>query len=146
MPIWGLWSKDFGLEVLQREKWERRRDLSNVLLRATTEHDPPYASRSETSLQDLPRGLLIKNDSVKYVRLGMFYGEIWESLQYTTNFSYWMVTVNQMRHTIFHLFIDTICWWKVGCKECKRNLGWNGIFYFFLFCFRIILSDCRICS
>ena len=94
MPLWGLWFEDFGLEILQREKWERRRDLSNVILRATTEHDPPYASTSKINPQDLPAGFLIKNVTAKHVQLGMFYGEIWESLQYTTNFSFLMVTMN----------------------------------------------------
>ena len=105
MPFWALWMKDTGLEVLQREKWELRRDLSDVLFRVATEHDPPYAStskihalslplrfRGEDKLR-LPKGYLGTNDSFsKYISLGMFYGEIWESLQYTTNFSYWMVT------------------------------------------------------
>ena len=91
MPFWGLWVEDFGLEVLQREKWERRHDLSNVIFRTTTENDPPYASTSDIQNKKLPKGYLIKNNSTKNVKLGMFYGEIWESLQYTTNFSYWMV-------------------------------------------------------
>ena len=92
MPFWALWVEDLGLEVLQPEKWERRRDLSEVLFKVSTEHDPPYAATSKVKAKILPKGyILAKDTSNKYIKLGMFYGEIWESLQQTTNFSYWMV-------------------------------------------------------
>jgi hypothetical protein len=93
MPIWAVWEADLGLEVLQQEKWERRRDLSDVVFKVAAEHDPPYASTSKVQATKIPTGYLLVDDSIKdFIEIGMFYGEIWESLQYTTNFSYWMVT------------------------------------------------------
>ena len=92
MPFWALWVEDLGLEVLQHEKWERRRDLSDVVFKAATEHDLPYAATSKVETKNLPKGYILDKDtSNTLIKLGMFYGEIWESLQHTTNFSYWMV-------------------------------------------------------
>ena len=94
MPIWAIWDYDLGLEVLQHEKWERRRDLSDVIFRVASEQDPPYTSTSKVQKGNLPKGYLWIDDSIdELIEIGMFYGEIWLSLQYMTNFSYWMVRI-----------------------------------------------------
>ena len=73
-------------------KWERRRDLSGVIIRAATKADPPYVSSHIIVKENLPPGYIwLDQLAGQLVGIGMFYGEIWKSLQYTTNFSYWTV-------------------------------------------------------
>ena len=82
------------MEIFQQEKWERRRDLTNVLFRTTSAEDPPYASMKliTESMSKLPNGYDAESNSNSgFVILEMFFGEVWESLQQMTNFSYWMV-------------------------------------------------------
>ena len=83
-----------GFEVLQKEKWERRRDLTGVVFRVTSETDPPYAVTAPANMRELPKGYTFtQKDKDAFIVLTGIYGDIWESLQHTTNFSYWMVNL-----------------------------------------------------
>ena len=124
-PIWAVWDDENGLEVLQKEKWERRRDLSAVIFRLATDHDPPYSSTSKVKRNMLPKGY-IWVENLELIELGMFYGEIWNSLQCLTNFSYWMVfamgTVSQLLHFYFKIPSVDSQW---GFKNPDGS--WNGM-------------------
>ena len=52
----GIWSSEFGLEVLAVDKWEVRRDLSGLVLTASSAHDPPYVDIDSVQPHDLPPG------------------------------------------------------------------------------------------
>ena len=82
----------FGLEVFPTDKWELRKDLTGVHFDTTTAEELPYLSVSPVLKDSLPPGYVWKDNSEhELVNVGAYYGDIWASLQQTTNFSYSMV-------------------------------------------------------
>ena len=74
------------------DKWELRKDLSEVHFETTTASEFPYVTVSAVMKNSLPPGYLWKDDSThELVNIGGYLGEIWSSLQQMTNFSYSMV-------------------------------------------------------
>ena len=58
-------------------------------INAVTNSESPYVSVHEVDPADLPRGYRYWSDSAApLVDVGAFYGNIWKSLQLTTNFRY----------------------------------------------------------
>ena len=53
---WGLWSFNEGLRRSDEEKFERRKDLTDVHLRAVTEHNPPFTKLKDVDKDELPVG------------------------------------------------------------------------------------------
>ena len=90
----GSWNKDLGLTMILSQKWELRKDLTDVQFKTASTHDPPFVSLelAETSL-DFPYKYWLDSDSSgSPVYLGpSLYGDIWAALQRITNFSYSMV-------------------------------------------------------
>ena len=52
----GIWSSQFGLELLAVDKWELRRDLTGLVLSASSAHDPPYVDIDQVDPDKLPPG------------------------------------------------------------------------------------------
>ena len=52
----GFWSSEFGLSVLAVDKWEVRRDLSGIVLTASSAHDPPYVDLDDVDPLNIPPG------------------------------------------------------------------------------------------
>ena len=109
---WGVWSTDFGLEVFPADKWELRRDLSGVHFDATTAEEIPYLSVHPVKKDVLPPGYAWKDDNQhELVNVGGYYGDIWASLQQTTNFSYSMVNIKRISTIVKFLIKGQIHRW-----------------------------------
>ena len=67
-----------------------RTDLSGVVIRATSETEPPF-SQTEPAGQILPRGQVWREGEHRQVIVHQFYGDVWKGLQEATNFSFSMV-------------------------------------------------------
>ena len=52
----GFWSSEFGLSVLAVDKWEMRRDLSGIVLTASSADDPPYVALENVHPFNIPPG------------------------------------------------------------------------------------------
>ena len=99
IQLWGLWSQETGLDLVPRQKWELRRDLSGIVFRTAANDDPPFVKTivdGDQSISEHPRGYVQnKDDSLEGIFLGpSLYGDIWSSLQRITNFSFSMVSMN----------------------------------------------------
>ena len=89
---WGVWSQKFGLEIFPAEKWELRKDLSEIYFEATTGGLAPFVLIFPVVEDSLPPGYVWKKETPhKLVNVGGYIGDIWASLQQMTNFSYTMV-------------------------------------------------------
>ena len=60
---WGNWNNDDGLTYSPEEKFERRRDLTGVHLRAVTEYNPPFTKLIFVDKNKLPIGYKVRKDS-----------------------------------------------------------------------------------
>lgn len=59
--MWGVWGPRHGLDTLPLDKWEVRRDLSDLSLTTSTAHEPPYVDSRDIDPDildsyDLPQG------------------------------------------------------------------------------------------
>ena len=90
----GVWDAARGITLIKRNKWDRRSDLTGLLIRATTlavsrffsltqplvcfhfvnSQDPPFVDSSPDP------------DRPGHVIIGGFYGDVWRALQKVTNF------------------------------------------------------------
>ena len=52
----GFWSSEFGLSLLAVDKWEVRRDLTGIVLTASSAQDPPYVDIGQVDPLNLPPG------------------------------------------------------------------------------------------
>ena len=95
--IWGYWHPELGLDIYPLNKVELRSDLSGIVFKTASNHDPPFVRTIDVnSVEDVKSRsgyILEKQDNLQNIILGpSLYGDIWESLQRKTNFSYSMVT------------------------------------------------------
>ena len=86
----GVWSPALGLQPSPEDKLELRTDLTGVVLRGTSETEPPF-SQTEPAGQMLPRGQVWREGDHRQVTVHQFYGDVWKGLQEATNFSFSMV-------------------------------------------------------
>ena len=85
--------------MFPENKWELRRDLTGVVFRTASNHDPPFVEtinieKDNVYSSPLPRGYFVENDSSTLTRIFLgpsLYGDIWSLLQNTFNFTYSMV-------------------------------------------------------
>ena len=59
--LWGVWDPVHGLDTLALDKWEMRRDLSDITFTTATAHEAPYVESRDIDMNilesyDLPRG------------------------------------------------------------------------------------------
>ena len=97
VQLWGLWSKETGLDLVPRQKWELRKNLSGIVFRTASNNDPPFVNTivvQNQAISEPPRGYILnEDDSFERIFLGpSLYGDIWSSLQSITNFSFSMVS------------------------------------------------------
>ena len=57
---WGIWSFNEGLRKSEEEKFERRKDLTDVHLRAVTEYNPPFTKLKDVDKDELPVGYKVR--------------------------------------------------------------------------------------
>ena len=62
---WGIWSFNEGLRKSEEEKFERRKDLTDVHLRAVTEYNPPFTKLKDVDKDELPVGYKVRNTASK---------------------------------------------------------------------------------
>ena len=53
---WGIWNSKFDLEVFSSEKWELRKDLTDIHFTTSTAKEPPYTTYFNVDPNSLPRG------------------------------------------------------------------------------------------
>ena len=89
----GLWSNKEGLIVVEHERMEFRKDLGEVVIEAVTENNPPFTRLSAANPNNLPAGYRWQEDSKspQVVLSSSFYGDLWNVLQQTLNFTYTLV-------------------------------------------------------
>ena len=100
-----MWSLSLGLQPSPEDKLELRTDLTGVVLRATSETEPPF-SQTEPAGQILPRGQVWREGEARQVPVSQFYGDVWKGLQEATNFSFSMVrlsALSYLSHTPYFL-------------------------------------------
>ena len=74
------------------DKWELRKDLSELNFETATGGQEPYVAIKPVDKESLPPGYFWKdNPPRELVNVGAYYGEIWATLQQMTNFIYTMV-------------------------------------------------------
>ena len=106
-----------------------RTDLSGVVIRATSETEPPF-SQTEPAGQILPRGQVWREGEHRQVTVHQFYGDVWKGLQEATNFSFSMVWLSgsQALSSQFPLTISP----QVGSVDYNwgsklANGSWDGM-------------------
>ena len=88
------------------DKWELRKDLSELYFETTTAEEFPYLSVAPVMKDSLPPGHVWRDESLReLVNIDGYYGEIWASLQQMTNFSYSMVKLIFMKIGLFKYFV-----------------------------------------
>lgn len=120
-----VWSHGLGMQASPQDKLELRSDLTGVVLRATSETEPPFSqtrpagggltwrcSNVTQSLDRLrlPRGQVWRHGSFRQVTVHQFYGDVWRVLQEATNFSFSMVASTH--------FASLLC--SQGCPGAGR--------------------------
>ena len=90
-----VWSLSLGLQPSPEDKLELRTDLTGVVLRATSETEPPF-SQTEPAGRILPRGQVWREGEARQVTVSQFYGDVWKGLQEATNFSFSMVRLSAL--------------------------------------------------
>ena len=65
--MWGVWDPRHGLDSLALDRWELRRDLSDLTFTTATAHEPPYVDSRDINMDILesynfPRGYRVCTD------------------------------------------------------------------------------------
>ena len=113
LTVCGVWSPALGLQPSPEDKLELRTDLTGVVLRGTSETEPPF-SQTEPAGRSLPRGQVRRQGDHREVTVHQFYGDVWKGLQEATNFSFSMVRTSvTLLPSLTPQFISRLAQWII---------------------------------
>ena len=69
----GIWNKESRLELLVKEKFEIRKNMTGVLIRAVTEYNPPFTTIDEVKENNLPPGYQANHELSKLYQINVIF-------------------------------------------------------------------------
>ena len=126
----GVWSPTLGLQPSPEDKLELRTDLTGVVLRGTSETEPPFSQTEPAEPTLLPRGQVWREGEHRQITVHQFYGDVWKGLQEATNFSFSMVRLSCLLSA--QLLSHSSVYLQVGSVDYNwgsrlDNGSWDGM-------------------